>query len=336
MRIGSNPNKEIDQEQSEFIHQIIIPVYIPNEEDYFVDALKILKICLNSLFNTIHDKTYITIVNNGSCESVVKYLDELFLVKKIKELIHTSNIGKINAILKGLSGNNIELVTITDADVLFLPDWQSATVKVFLEIPKAGVVGIVPQFKMYTKNCENVMYDNLFDKNLKFIAVKNPKALIHFYDSIGWGRDYNPDYLKLGLGLEYSTVKCFVGSGHFVATYKKDIFEELLAYIGGKKVAGIGEDYIDHKAVEKDYWRLTTHDNYAFHMGNLYEEWMDKTLKNTTVINYSNFNFIKRKKINAIWYFIKNRLFKKLISIKWMAKLFLKWKKLPKEMIEKY
>jgi len=336
MRIGSNPNKEIHQEQSEFIHQIIIPVYIPNEEGYFVDAFKILQLCLNSLFNTIHDRTYITIVNNGSCQSVVNYLDNLFLEKKIRELIHTDNIGKINAVLKGLSGNNIELVTITDADVLFLPDWQSETTKVFIKIPKSGVVGIVPQLKMYTSNCSNVIFDTIFKNHLKFINVKNPEGIIHFYESIGWGRDYNPDYLKMGLGLEFEKVKCFLGSGHFVATYKKDIFEELFVFIGGKKVAGIGETYIDNKALEKDYWRLTTQGNYAYHMGNVYEEWMEKSAKNTSLMNYSNFNFPKRKKMGAIPYFIKNRLFKKVLSIKWIAKLFLKWKKLPQEMIEKY
>lgn len=336
MRIGSNPNKEINIEQSEFIHQIIVPVYIPNEEGYFVDAFKILQLCLNSLFDTTHERTYITVVNNGSCQNVVNYLDELFLEKKIKELIHTDNVGKINAVLKGLSGNNIELVTITDADVLFLADWQSETTKIFVEIPKAGVVGIVPQIKLYTSNCGNVIFDNLFNNHLKFIEVKNPDGFIHFYDSIDWGRGYNPDYLKLGLGLEYETVKCFIGAGHFVATYKKDIFEELRSYIGGKKVAGIGEAYIDNKALEKGYWRLTTQDNYAYHMGNVYEDWMDQhSSKKITVID-TKFNFAKRKKVGAISYFVKNRLIKKLISIKWLMKLFFKWKKLPIEMILKY
>ena len=336
MRIGINPNKEIHQEPSEFLHQIIVPVYIPNEEGYFIDALKILKICLNSLLNTVHDKTYITVVNNGSCENVVNYLDELFLKKRIKELIHTDNIGKINAVLKGLSGNNIELVTITDADVLFLSDWQSETIKIFSKIPKAGVVGIVPQLNMYRSNCDNVIFDNLFTKHIKFLSVINPEGIINFYESIGWGRDYNQDYLKLGLGLEYKSLKCFIGAGHFVATYKKDIFEEVLSYIGGKKVAGIGEIYIDNKALEKDYWRLTTHDNYAYHMGNIYEDWMNKPTINNSISDYSNFNFDKRKKVSSIRYFFKNRLFKKVIFTKWILKLFFKWKKLPKEMIERY
>lgn len=336
MRLGSNPNKSIDQEQSQYIHQIIVPVYIPNEEGYFVDALKILKICLESLFNTVHDRTYITVVNNGSCENAVRYLDTLFLEKKIHELTHTDSIGKINAVFKGLSGNNIELVTITDADVLFLNDWQAETINIFREIPKAGVVGIVPQLQMYKSKSGNTIFDNLFKSRLQFIPVTNPEGIIHFYESIGWGRDYNQDYLKLGLGLNYDTAKCFVGAGHFVATYKKDIFEEIVSFIGGKKVAGIGEDYIDGKALEKDYWRLTTQGNYAFHMGNVYEDWMQTPPKNTAEVDLSNFNFVKRKKINPILYFVKNRLIKKLLSIRWVLKLFFKWKRLPKEMMEKY
>ena len=335
MRIGSNPNKEISQKESFFIHQIIIPVYIPNEEDYFKDSFKILKICLNSLFNTIHDKTFITVVNNGSCENVVQYLDKLFSEKKVNELIHTDNIGKINAVFKGLSGNNIELVTITDADVQFLSDWQSETMKIFNEIPKAGVVSIVPQIRSYKYKGGNVIFDNFFNHRLKFIPVKNKEALLHFYKSIAWG-DFNKDYLEFGLGLDYDSVKCFVGAGHFVATYKKDIFEELKTFIGGKKAAGIGEEYIDDKALEKDYWRLTTQENFAYHMGNVYEKWIEVVPKKNKSIVYPNFNFVQRKKINKVTYFIKNKLVKELISRKWSSKLFLRWTNLPKEMIDNY
>lgn len=336
MRIGSNPNKEISQSESLFMHQIIIPVYIPHEEGYFIDAFRILEICLNSLFNSIDSKTYITIVNDGSCAKVIKYLDKLFSEKKINELIHTQNVGKINAVFKGLSGSNIKLVTIADSDVLFLDNWQSETVNVFSKIPKAGVVGIVPQFKMYESNCGNIIFDNLFNKKLKFIPIKSINALVNFYDSIGWDKNYNQDYLKLGLGLEYDNLKCFIGSGHFVATYKRDMFEEIFTYIGGKKAAGIGEVYIDKKSLEKGYWRLTTHDNYAYHMGNVYEDWMIVPHINKVSIDFSSIDFKKNKKVSYRSYFIKNRLFVKLITIKWIVKLFLQWKKLPKEMIKNY
>jgi hypothetical protein len=335
MRVGYNPHKDKVQEDSEYLHQIIIPVYIPNHEGYFKDSFKIFKLCLQSLFNTIHNKTFITIVNNGSDAIVSEYLDLLFKEGKIHELIHTENIGKLNAILKGLSGNNISLVTISDSDVLFLPDWQYETVKVFNEVPKAGVVGIVPQFKSYESNCGNVLIDNLFGSKLQFMPVKNREALIRFYDSLGWDRRYNQDYLKYALGLKINDeLNALVGSGHFVATYKKHIFENISTYIG-YKMGGNSEKYLDTLPLKKDYWRLTTYDNYAYHMGNVLEEWMHVTeLGSNSQINPVDHN--KRKETSKFLYFIKNRLFVKFLSSKILVRLFLKWKKLPFHMIDKY
>lgn len=336
MRVGFNPHKDQAQEQSEYLHQIVIPVYIPNQEGYFKDGFKILQLCLESIFSTIHDKTFVTIVNNGSGDFVNDYLDELLKSGKIHELIHTKNIGKLNAILKGLAGNNIELVTISDADVLFLPYWQKETTKVFSQVTKAGAVGIVPQFKMYEANCGTTIFDNFFNKKLKFIPVKNSNALIRFYDSIGWDRNYNQDYLKYNLGLEVNTdLTVLIGSGHFVTTYKKDMFQEITTYLG-YKLGGSSEGYLDKAPLKKGYWRLTTQDNYAYHMGNTIEGWMEIESQQGSVKECLSFDFCKSKTVSSICYFIKNRVFAKFISIKWMVKLFLKWKKLPQEMIAKY
>jgi hypothetical protein len=337
MRVGYNPYKDQKIDESEYIHQVVIPVYIPNHEGYFKDSFAILKLCLESLLKTIHKKTFITIANNGSDNIVSSYLDELLNQNKIQELIHTQNIGKLNAVVKGLAGNNIELVTISDSDVMFLPNWQSETVKVFTHIPNAGVVGIVPQFKMYESYCGNVLFDNFCSRKLKFIPVKNKFDLTRFYDSIGWDRSYNQDYLEFNLGLEIkSDMNVLIGSGHFVATYKKDIFEEIPSYFN-YKMGGESEGYLDRIPLEKGYWRLTTEDNYAYHMGNVLEDWMlDRINHMEREDVHFQHNFQKKNKLNKVLYFIKNRLFVKFISIKWTVKLFLKWKKLPNSMIKKY
>ncbi|MFY0714763.1 glycosyltransferase family 2 protein [Seonamhaeicola sp. NFXS20] len=336
MRIGFNPNKDRAIECSKYIHQVVIPVYIPNEAGYFKDSFKIFKLCIESLLKTVHNKTYITIVNNGSSQVVKEYLDDLLNSLKIHELIHTENIGKLNAILKGLVGNDIELVTISDADVLFLPNWQQETVKVFSNIPKAGVVGIVPQFKMFKSRCGNVIYDTLFSKNLKFLPVKNPKALQMFYDSIGWKRDYNQDYLKYNLGLKFSqNLSVLVGSGHFVATYKKDMFSEITTYLG-YKLGGVSETYLDNAPLKKGYWRLTTQDNYAYHMGNTFEDWMKVMPQKEQFVEAISSNFRTYKNSNTLVCFFKNRVFVKFLSIGFLYRWFLKWKGLPKDMIKQY
>lgn len=335
MRIGLNPHKDKLQKESYYIHQVVIPVYIPCQEGYFKDSLRIFQLCLDSLLNTVHSKTYITVVNNGSCKLVIEYLDKIYRDNQIQELIHTENIGKLNAVLKGLAGNNIELVTISDADVLFLPNWQSQTVKVFNKIPSAGVVGIVPQFKMYESNCGTIIFDNLFNKKLQCIPVKNPNGLIRFYESIGWDTNYNRDYLKYSLGYKVDNVTVYVGSGHFVATYKKDMFQEMTSFIG-YKMGGSSEEYLDKAPLIKGYWRVTTHNNYAYHMGNTLEDWMKFDLSIGKEENKIKHIFRINKRSNSIVFYVKNRLFVKFISIKWMVRLFLKWKNLPKGMIEKY
>lgn len=339
MRTGSNPNKDKTLETSPYTHQVIIPVYIPNQEGYFKDSFRILKLCLESLLKTIHNKTFITVINNGSSHEVIAYLDKIYLESKIHELVHTENIGKLNAIIKGLVGNNMELVTISDADVLFLPNWQLETMKVFYEVPKAGVVGIVPQFKMFEAYCGNIIFDNLFNKKLKFLPVKNPVALKKFYNSIGWDTNYNQDYLKYNLGLEINTeLNALIGSGHFVATYKKDIFNKITSYIG-YKLGGVSETYLDKAPLKKGYWRLTTQDNFAYHMGNTFEDWLDAdvTIQNTRNMQKSVFlNFQKNRNTNKVIYFLKNRFFVKFISIPFLYRLFLKWKSLPKAMVKRY
>lgn len=336
MRVGYNPHRDQPLTTPAYFHQVVIPVYIPHQEGYFKDSFKILRLCIKSLVATVHFKTFISIVNNGSCNDVKIYLNELYEQNVIQELIHTESIGKLNAILKGIAGNAIPLVTIADADVLFLNNWQSETTKIFDQVPQAGAVGIVPQFKMYESNCGNVLLANLFNKKMHFSSVKNKEALIRFYDSIGWDRNYNQDYLKYNLALTINpNLKVLIGSGHFVATYKKDIFEHIVSYIG-YKMGGDSEGYLDKLPLEKDYWRLTTQDNYAFHMGNVHEDWMRVPEQNELKIAVSSINFTKRKPINAVAYFAKNRLFVKFLSVGWMNTLFLGWKKLPKNLIDQF
>ena len=338
MRVGDNPNKNQPIQDSDYVHQVIIPVYIPNQEDFFKESFTILTNCLDSLFKTCHAKTYFTVVNNGSCKEIADYLDQLLKDKKIHELIHTSAIGKLNSILKGLAGHTIKLVTITDSDVLFLNNWQSETVAVFNSFPKTGVVGIVPQFKMFVSNCGNVILENLFSSNLKFTTVKNPNALIRFYDSIWEIKVYNTDYLKLSLSITSKNNTALVGSCHFVATYRKELFDEIVTYIGFKMGAS-SEGYLDDAPLKKGYWRLTTEDNHAYHMGNRTELWMQQEIEQLTNDNYEHCKLIATKilpnksRLNLI---VKNKLFPKLFSSKRVKNIFYRLKKLPKSMIKEY
>lgn len=338
MRVGYNPHKDKEHKIEDYLHQIVIPVFIPNLEGYFSQSLQVFEYCLESLWATVHEKTFITIVNNGSCKEVKEYIDTNHKNGKIHEVIHTVNVGKLNSVLKGLVGHNFPLVTISDSDVLFCSGWQQATSDVFINFPKAGVVGLTPQFKMFENGCGNVIAENLFSKVMQFSKVKNPKALELFYESIGWDTNYNHDYLKYTLAISNNQCEALIGTGHFVATYKKSLFDEVTSYVG-YKMGGNSEGYLDVAPLQKGLWRLCTAENYAYHMGNVPEDWMKDELQRSKAAFHSepvSFETVPLSSVSSFEYLLKHRLFAKIFSNKRFKKWFYILKGLPKEMIDNY
>ena len=113
------------------------------------------------------------------------------------------------------------------------------------------------------------------------------------------------------------------------------MFEEIKSYLG-YKLGGISEVYLDIAPLKKGYWRLTTQDNYAFHMGNTHEDWMQVSPNNKEFSEDYISNFKTNKKTSLVIYFLKNRLFIKVFSIVFFNNLFLKWKGLPKTVVKRY
>lgn len=338
MRIGNNPHKDKETSHANYWHQVVVPVYIPNFDGYFKDSFQIFQLCISSLLATIHNKTFVTIINNGSCIEIRNYLDALYQTNKIQEVIHSENIGKLNAILKGISGNNIPYVTISDADVLFCTNWQKETMQVFNSFNKAGVVGITPQFKTYEVCCGNLLYENYLNSNLKFTKVAAPEGLKKFIESLGWKEDYNKNYLAYNLSITKGNCKALVGSGHFVATYSKNVFKELPSFFS-YKMGGDSEAFLDAIPLKYNMYRLTTTHNFAYHMGNVLENWMTELVtEKTTNFNYELYTKSRKyRKISTLEYFIKNKLFCRLcFSNKFFKNIFYIKFQLPKIMRNKY
>lgn len=337
MRVGFNPNKDKVLAKSDYIHQVLVPVYIPHQNDYFRESFQILQFCLESLFKTSHAKTYVTIVNNGSCIEVVAYLNQLQQDGKLQEVIHTTAIGKLNAILKGLAGHQFSLITITDADVLFLNDWQKATYEVFEAFPQTGVVSPVPNSKLCKYLTSNIIFDNLFNKKIKFSNVSSASDMLEFAKSVNNIEMFNEINLNKCLVIQNDDFKALLGAGHFVATYRGDIFNHFKSNYT-KFALGTGEGiYLDKPVVEYGLWRLSTYDNFAFHMGNTAENWMKTRInsltKNEEIHQEIEFPYIKKEKGLTK---IKTIIFEKFIFNKRIWVIYLRNRGLTKEEIIKF
>ena len=279
MRIGSNPQKSKAFETSNYYHQIIIPVYIPNNDDFFKDSFNVFKICLESLLNTTHSATFISIINNGSSNEVVDYINELFDVGSIHEVINTNNIGKINAINKALVGQDFPIITISDADVLFLNNWQKEVYKIYETFPKVGAVCTTPNSRNVKTLTENIYFDLFFSSKLKFDNVENPEAMKAFLKSVDNENYFRPIHFEKYLTLQKAETKAVVGAGHYVCTYRSEIFDKINIKTSKNLLGKSIMKTIDNLVVEKGFWRVSTFNNYTYHMGNTTEYWMYDKLK---------------------------------------------------------
>lgn len=281
MRIGTNPVKHDYHVGVENYHRVVIPVYIPNFEGYFTEAFEIFKMCLESLLLTVHEKTRITVYNNDSHPKVKEYIDEQYRKNNlIDQVFHSKvNLGKVNAILSAVKGNLEPLITITDADVLFKKNWQQEVEKLFISFPEAGMISPVPASKAYNQFTANNWGRFFLSGKMSFEDVLDPQGLELFDKSLGDERSlYDPIHLKKYLTVEAKDgTKACVGCGHFVATLRREVFDngtECPAFI--KIGGGVEKVFIDQPNETLGFLRLATLGNHAFHMGNVRETWMDE------------------------------------------------------------
>ena len=339
MRKGENTSKDVFLERKESFHRIIIPLYIPHEKEYYKQSYQIFEMCLDSIHKTTVNNVEISVICNACSSEVNERVFNLFNRGRIDEFIVVrEGIGKINALLKALRTSEERLITITDADVLFLNGWEEAVINVFEAFPKAGVVSPVPIFRKHNNLTYNIWFDYLFSKKLRFTEVKNPEALTRFANSIGWPW-LDEKYKDIILTLSGSNnIRAVVGSPHFVATYKKEIFQTLPKENSNFQLGGNSElKYTDEPVIKCDGYRLATEDNYGYHLGNVIEEWMleayEKLRPQTKKKSEPSL-----KKLQPSWinYALKSRLFRKLITYPIMLKGFLKNKGLPKGKLKHY
>ena len=338
MRKGDNPVRDKLLEKSTAFHRIIIPLHIPSETDeYYKDAFSIFTYCLFSVRTTAVSDVKISVVCNGCAESVHQKVLQLTNENHIDELIiEKEKIGKINSILRALRNAEEDLITITDADVLFCNGWEDAVIELFKQFPKAGAICPVPVFRKHFHLTSNIWLRHLFSNKLRFLPVKNPEAMTRFANSIGWSwLDIKYKDVIGTLQSKNGTI-AVLGCSHFVSTYKREVFEKLPKENSKYLLGGDSEFlYTDKPVLQMGAYRLSTYENYAFHMGNVLEDWMTDTFQSIQVVAVKD----KFPKLNKIKYnpllnysFIENT-FKYLLTFKPIKRKLLKLKGLNKEQI---
>lgn len=321
MRKGKNPILTKKIEKKSGYHRILIPVYIPDLNGYYSNSFEVLKLCVDSLLSTIHDKSLITIIDNNSCLEVKKYLNELVSSHKVNQLITNSeNNGKIDPIVSILKGTHEDLITITDADVLFTSGWQNEVERLFMDFPEAGMVSPLGIPSFYSYFTAYSWFYGIFKYKIARGSNKDLSSVIKFHQSIGSHRDINsiennPIYIKSKKSL------AMLGNGHFCVTISKEIIPYIPLKLSGSEFKGAEVNFIDFPVVLAGFMRIATPIGHVYHMGNVSEQWMFELLKK----NQSNtkfFDISPRKKSIFLYLFgvFIRKIFMKSSFLKFLVK----------------
>ncbi len=264
-----------------FVHRVIIPVYIPNADGYYKNSFEVLKLSVESLLETIHSGTAVTIINNACSEEISAYLQMLLKDGRIDQLvINNQNKGKVDPVISIMKGVLEPLITVTDADVLFRNGWQEEVENIFFKIPNVGMVSPLPQPSL-------LRYYNLWSWYFGLTRNCFTKKANTDLDSIIKFRESISDDSKLSsteeypIGLVYNDVEVILGAGHFCATYSKAITKFMPSVSAGNLFADAEEFFLDKPVEDAGLLRLSTQKGAVYHIGNNTEPWMYEVLSDT-------------------------------------------------------
>jgi hypothetical protein len=340
MRIGANQSRDQIVEKSTKQHRVLIPLYIPHENDYYKDAFRIFELCVQSIKKGAVAATPITVIANGCCQEVHKKLLQIVSQGWIDELfVETEQLGKINSLRKAIYASEELFITITDADVLFLNKWDQSIAQVFNSFPKATAVAPVPIHKTFNQYVDNIWFDHLISNNIAFAKAKNPEALESFVKSIGWPHLNDHQKLEILTLTAKDGTEAVVGCSHFCTTYRREIFQFAPQEPTPYTLSGDSEKkYLDLPTIQSNGYRLSTATNHAFHLGNVFESWMQEefdAIKDSEkkVLQWPEMRTLKKSYVS---YFLKNKIFKKLMSYPYFYNTYLKKCGLNKEWAPKF
>ncbi len=271
MRIGENPAKAAPAVRSDALVRVVVPIYIPDQSGYFAESMAIVERCLDSLARTGGPDARITAVANGCAPEVVERLvarHRAGLVDQV--LVSAENLGKVDGFLAGARGSWEPVVVVSDSDVLWRPGWPAALTAVLEAFPECGLVSASPGPHLVRYATATVLLDALARRSLRRRSVVDPHELQRFEDSVGTPGLFDGQRHEQWL-VERDGVVALVGGGHFAFALRRGA----LSSVSADPVLGWERESLDVPLDRDGWWRLSTPDAYALHLGNRLEPWMD-------------------------------------------------------------
>ena len=286
MRIGQNPQKGNDNKLIKKYHRIVMVFYVPDiidaeSDSYFCNLSTVLDISLQSLINTVNFKTTnITLINNASSKSV-DIIIQKFLDYIDKYVVYNENKGKVNAVINEARGVYEEFITITDADILFYPGWEKASIELFRDFRNVGAVSPYPfPYSPFYVNKSSFGFNTIFGK-IEYGKYINESDIDFYIKGTGLPNIIKRDATKQDWKTKHFVLRnndkiAVVGSYHVTGTYRSFIFKNEKEFPEVVFKNQYEERFIDCLADRKGLIKLSTLKTYVYHIGNNIDDVVEK------------------------------------------------------------
>jgi len=270
MRKGQNPAKFVkDVPRPERITVALLN-YIPFLSGFYAETLDVLKVSLESMRKDAGLPFDLMVFDNGSCAEVRD-----FLVKEKEEgriqylILAEKNMGKGGAWNVMLAGAPGEIISYTDSDVLFSPNWLKRSVEILETFPKVGMVTARP-FRTPPEFIEATLK---WAKDAERATLEEGQFIpwetfLEFNLSLGQTEEENKKvYAETkDWKIDYKGVTAMAGASHWQFTAYKSTLQQFLPFDMDKPMGQVRQ--LDKRMNDAGLLRLMVSDPLAMNLSN--------------------------------------------------------------------